>query len=168
MKRYFIVIGMLCSIWSSFAQDTSLSCSPPCRNGYACKNGVCVELCNPPCPIGLKCIKFDCIPVNQNISIKTQELSPQHPHVAGCVIGTLGVLVSAAAIIAAFANPATHTYQYNLSTTVTVVDEGIQAANTAAIVGGSIGIAVFMPLAIVSFVRQSKYKDYEASRQKHD
>jgi hypothetical protein len=169
MKKSLIILGVLCITWISSAQDTSLSCDPPCRKGYACQKGICVELCNPPCPIGLNCVNYDCIPIKQDISMKTHELSPQHSHVLGCVLGTAGVLVSIAAIIAGFANPATYTYQGPPNnTTYTQTDQGIQSANTAAIVGGSIGLAIFVPIAIVSYVRESKYKDYEASIRNHD
>ena len=39
-------------------------CDPPCRAGYYCKDGDCVEKCNPPCPEGMRCTDSgDCVPV---------------------------------------------------------------------------------------------------------
>lgn len=34
-------------------QDSA--CEPPCRSGYACLHGKCVELCNPPCRTDERC-----------------------------------------------------------------------------------------------------------------
>jgi hypothetical protein len=31
------------------------ACVPPCRSGYTCIAGECVEACNPPCPAGERC-----------------------------------------------------------------------------------------------------------------
>jgi len=31
-------------------------CVPPCRDGYVCVQGECVEACNPPCPEGEECV----------------------------------------------------------------------------------------------------------------
>ncbi len=57
--------------------STNKGCVPPCRSGYVCVDGKCVELCNPPCPPGETCDnKGNCVsiqPVSQgNLSGPTQ------------------------------------------------------------------------------------------------
>jgi hypothetical protein len=38
-------------------------CFPPCRPGYLCHEGACVEACNPPCGPGERCsAEGDCVP----------------------------------------------------------------------------------------------------------
>lgn len=38
-------------------------CAPPCRDGYLCMRGNCVEACNPPCPEGEQCVSGgQCVP----------------------------------------------------------------------------------------------------------
>jgi hypothetical protein len=54
--------------FSALGQDTS-ACIPPCRTGYICLQGRCVEQCNPPCRTGYLCNgKGDCIPVDKTTS----------------------------------------------------------------------------------------------------
>lgn len=37
------------------AEQVVVDCFPPCRNGFVCNKGQCIELCNPPCPSGTRC-----------------------------------------------------------------------------------------------------------------
>lgn len=38
-------------------------CFPPCRSGYLCHEGECIEACNPPCPEGERCTdEGECVP----------------------------------------------------------------------------------------------------------
>lgn len=51
------------SIFSTHAQEaaTGAACIPPCRSGYTCLNGVCVESCSPPCRSGYVCLNGQCV-----------------------------------------------------------------------------------------------------------
>lgn len=54
-------------------------CDPPCRAGYYCKDGDCVEKCNPPCPDGMRCTDSgDCVPI-QNYTPGNDNVPVQGP-----------------------------------------------------------------------------------------
>lgn len=56
-----VVLLTLCPL-SALAQSSD--CDPPCRAGYTCKDGDCVEKCNPPCPEGQQCTDSgECVPI---------------------------------------------------------------------------------------------------------
>jgi hypothetical protein len=57
--------------FSIFAQDSfkTKDCIPPCRDGFTCVQGECVESCNPPCAIGEKCDNSgNCVSVQKRSS----------------------------------------------------------------------------------------------------
>jgi hypothetical protein len=57
------VFGIL--ILASMAPATSEAqdCEPPCRDGYLCLKGRCIEACNPPCAEGEQCVgNGQCVP----------------------------------------------------------------------------------------------------------
>ena len=65
---------LLCHFHIAAQQD---SCFPPCRSGYVCHNGSCIENCNPPCPNGEKCTGAgECVPAN---SMLIAPVSPAAP-----------------------------------------------------------------------------------------
>lgn len=47
----FLILGSLVET-TALAKD----CVPPCRDGYMCRQGKCVEACNPPCPEAEQCV----------------------------------------------------------------------------------------------------------------
>jgi|GEM_PF-5515765 hypothetical protein len=63
---------------------SSNECVPPCRTGYFCKDGNCVEACNPPCPANYRCDgqTHECLPLSG--SSQNQEI----PEVQHTVTGT--------------------------------------------------------------------------------
>ena len=56
------VVGVsLMALPSARAQAND--CVPPCRDGYLCHEGQCIEACNPPCPDGEQCVGGgQCVP----------------------------------------------------------------------------------------------------------
>lgn len=128
-------------------------CTPPCRVGYTCQDGKCIELCNPPCPPGTKCANYDCVEYAKSLQKEAAEISPQHSHAAGCILGTLFMVASAAAIVAGLVLP-------------TNGDPNVTTANVSAIVAGTVGLSIFIPVSIVSYVRESRYLDWVASQER--
>jgi hypothetical protein len=52
-------------VLSAYAEDTT-ACFPPCRAGYLCFHGKCIEQCNPPCPAATKCnSNSECVPIER-------------------------------------------------------------------------------------------------------
>lgn len=63
------------------ASDASASCAPPCRSGFQCIAGACVEACNPVCGEGLRCIelapgKHDCLTAQTADAVLSEKRSP--------------------------------------------------------------------------------------------
>lgn len=52
-KHIYFLILFFC--FSSILSAKENECFPPCRSGFLCYEGICIEKCNPPCPQGYKC-----------------------------------------------------------------------------------------------------------------
>ena len=52
-KKLCVLTLLLCIVTSTLAGDDK--CFPPCRSGYFCHEGTCINRCNPPCPEGYRC-----------------------------------------------------------------------------------------------------------------
>ncbi|MBN1758377.1 MAG: hypothetical protein JW863_08680 [Chitinispirillaceae bacterium] len=66
------------SISEKAEENSADECYPPCRTGFLCHRGECIERCNPPCPDGTRCnARAECIPVNP-----PRQLSSGRPPVA--------------------------------------------------------------------------------------
>jgi hypothetical protein len=74
-------IAFICIFsYAAYGQDTS-SCFPPCRKGFICIHGHCIEQCNPPCPTGFRCAENgDCIPVEQTAPTLSVPTIPKKVH----------------------------------------------------------------------------------------
>ena len=60
-------------------------CRLPCREGYVCARGACVEECNPPCPEGTRCVDgLDCVSVDpgDDAGVDPDGGSPRDPQPA--------------------------------------------------------------------------------------
>lgn len=68
-------------------RKTTTPCIPPCRTGFICIDGNCVDNCNPPCPKGFKCApeQSECIPM-QSSNHNQQDFSyyPNSPTNISC------------------------------------------------------------------------------------
>lgn len=64
-RRWAFVVGLLASLpfWkpAPLSAQAAPECTPKCRKGYACQNGVCAKTCEPTCGSGLLCHDGQCI-----------------------------------------------------------------------------------------------------------
>ena len=140
------------SAQDSSAASNASSCTPPCRVGYTCQDGRCIELCNPPCPPGTKCVNYDCVEYAKSLQKEAAEISPQHSHATGCILGTLFMLAGATAVVAGSVLP-------------TNGDPNVATANISTIVAGAVVLSISIPVSIVSYVRESRYLDWAATQE---
>lgn len=67
--------------------QTGSNCYPPCRSGYLCHQGQCIELCNPPCPPGTRCsgngecVATESVKLNSHKSILKVHIVPSDAEV---------------------------------------------------------------------------------------
>ena len=54
--RLVAALGVLVSGSLFAAPVQAKDCVPPCRDGYLCHQGKCIEACNPPCPAEEQCV----------------------------------------------------------------------------------------------------------------
>ena len=75
---YYIVVFCIAINAQEPKDKENSECFPPCRSGYICHKGKCIEKCNPPCPSGTKCTKDgECEPAEkdkQNIITKNRPI----------------------------------------------------------------------------------------------
>ncbi len=55
MKSILLLIVVASLTSSAKVSSTNKECVPPCRTGFYCNDGACIERCNPPCPKGYTC-----------------------------------------------------------------------------------------------------------------
>lgn len=75
---FFFSAFVFSTVSAVYSAEDSTGCYPPCRSGYLCLSGRCVEQCNPPCPANQHCTeKGDCVPNDQPAS---PVFNKQHKH----------------------------------------------------------------------------------------